>query len=122
MRAGKLHADYDRRNTRATRKGKPQSLTPRAGRFSIVASDPEVTNQTHRPRNPEDHLMNKPSLTLQPSEAVVVQAAAAIYAAYIYAGRVEVGREKDWMQQSIQEALWIARTTDDSIRSDSEVS
>jgi len=65
--------------------------------------------------------MEKPSLTLQPSEGIVVRAAATIYAAYIAAGRVSEGREKDWMKRSIQEAYWIARTTDDSIRSDDEV-
>ncbi len=65
--------------------------------------------------------MARPSLTLHPSEAVVVQAAAVIYAAYITTGRVVEGREQEWMQRSIQEALWIARTTDDSIQSDDEM-
>ncbi|MCI0705618.1 MAG: hypothetical protein L0241_31550 [Planctomycetia bacterium] len=51
----------------------------------------------------------------------MVQAAAVIYAAYITTGRVVEGREQEWMQRSIQEALWIARTTDDSIQSDDEM-
>ncbi len=65
--------------------------------------------------------MEKPTLSLQPSEAVVVQAAATIYAAYLTTGRVPAGHEKEWMQRSIQEAFWIARTTDEAIRADKEV-
>ena len=65
--------------------------------------------------------MNKPTLSLQPSEAVVVRAAAAIYAAYINTGRVADGKEQEWMQRAIQEALWIARTTDEMIHSDGEM-
>jgi hypothetical protein len=40
----------------------------------------------------------KVKLSLQPSEAVVVQAASAIYAAYVMGGRVPVGKEKEWLQ------------------------
>ena len=77
---------------------------------------------TYRPHPDSELPVNeKPSLSLQPSEAVVVQAAAAIYAAYITAGKVEKGREKEWMQRSIDEAMWIARTTDDGVRSDGEL-
>jgi hypothetical protein len=65
--------------------------------------------------------MQKTSLSLQPSEAVVVRAAAAIYAAYITTGRVADGKEQEWMQRAIKEALWIARTTDDMIHSDNEM-
>ena len=38
--------------------------------------------------------MNKPYVSLQPSEAVLVQVAGQIYAAYISAGRVEEGQAK----------------------------
>jgi hypothetical protein len=65
--------------------------------------------------------MAKPSLTLHPSESVVIRAAAQIYAAYITAGRVKEGSEKEWMQRSLDEALWIARTGDDMIHSDNEM-
>ena len=65
--------------------------------------------------------MSKPSLSLQESEAAVVQAAATIYSAYIRAGRVTDGGEKEWMQRSIQEAIWIAKTTDEGIMSDDEL-
>ena len=64
--------------------------------------------------------MAKLSLSLQPSESVVVRAAAEIYAAYITVGRVPEGQEKEWMSRSIQEAFWIARTADDAIQSDNE--
>jgi hypothetical protein len=65
--------------------------------------------------------MAKPSLTLHPSETAVFRAAATIYAAYIAAGRVKEGAEKEWMQRSLDEALWMARTADDMIHSDNEM-
>ncbi len=65
--------------------------------------------------------MEKRTLTLQPSEAVIVQAAANIYAAYISTGNVTKGTEKQWMQQSIDEALWIGLRADDMIVSDHEM-
>jgi hypothetical protein len=66
--------------------------------------------------------MAKLSLMLQPSEAVVVQCAAYIYAAYITTGRVTAGTEPEWRQRAIQEAFLIARQTDENIQSDNEVS
>jgi hypothetical protein len=65
--------------------------------------------------------MGKPVLTLQPSEGIVVRAAATIYAAYITTGRVKEGTEKEWMKRSIDEALWMATTTDEMIQSDNEL-
>lgn len=65
--------------------------------------------------------MTKPILTLQPSEGIVVQSAAQIYAAYIAAGRVPEGSEKDWIRRSIQEAFLIARVVDESVQSDKEL-
>ena len=65
--------------------------------------------------------MGKPVLSLQPSEGIVVQAAAAIYAAYITTGRAKEGSEKEWMKRSIDEALWMAMTTDEMIQSDNEL-
>lgn len=66
------------------------------------------------------HLAKKMALGLAPSEAVVVQAAATIFAAYIGAGAVPEGRSEEWMKRSIKEAYFIARTTDDAIVSDNE--
>ena len=64
---------------------------------------------------------SKPTLNLQPSEAVVAQAAGAIYAAYIAAGRVPDGKAEEFMQRSIQEAFQIAKMTDEAIQSDTEL-
>jgi len=41
-------------------------------------------------------MKKKGVLSLELSESVVVRAAADIYAAYIIAGKVEEGQEKDW--------------------------
>jgi len=65
--------------------------------------------------------MAKVRLSLQPSEAVVAQTAGSIYAAYVIAGRVPVGREKEWIERSIQDAILIAQISDDAIQSDSEM-
>ena len=65
--------------------------------------------------------MARVTLTLPPDESVVIRAAAQIYAAYITAGRVEEGGEKESMRRSLDEALWIARTGDDMIHSDNEM-
>ena len=65
--------------------------------------------------------MSKPYLALQPSEGVIVQAAATIYSGYLAAGRVTIGKEKDWLKQSIEDAIRIARLTDENIQADNEV-
>ena len=65
--------------------------------------------------------MKKPSLSLQPSEALVARAACQLYAAYISIGKVSEGKELEWMQRSIREAFQIAKMTDNAIRSDNEV-
>lgn len=63
----------------------------------------------------------KPILSLQPSEAVVVQAAATIFAAYIKGGFVVAGKESEWIRKSIQQAYEMARLTDEAIQSDTEL-
>ena len=65
--------------------------------------------------------MSRKHLMLQHSESVVVGAASQIYAAYITAGKVEEGKEADWMKRSIREAIMIARGVDDAVISDDEV-
>jgi hypothetical protein len=65
--------------------------------------------------------MARTTLTLHPSEAVVVQAAATIYAAYQASARVPGGEEQEWMTRAIREALWIARATDEAVHSDNEM-
>ena len=66
--------------------------------------------------------MSKSVLNLQPSEAVVVRAAATIYAAHIAAGHVAAGQEKEIMKQAIADAIFLAKTTDEVIQSDEELS
>jgi hypothetical protein len=65
--------------------------------------------------------MGKPYITLQPSEAVLVQAAATIYSGYLAAGRVPAGEESEWLKRSIQDALWVARVTDENVQADKEM-
>lgn len=65
--------------------------------------------------------MDKPKLSLQPSEAVVVQAAATIYAAYIVNGRIHEGQEPKWIRRAIREAFLIASQADEAIQSDTEL-
>ena len=65
--------------------------------------------------------MSKPKLSLEPSESIVVQAAANIYAAYINAGQIDPGKEKDFIVKSIREATLLAQMTDSYIQSDYEL-
>lgn len=65
--------------------------------------------------------MTKPKISLQPSEAVVAQMAGAIYAAHIVSGKVTPGKEQEWIDRSIRDAIQIARQTDDAVHSDGEM-
>ena len=65
--------------------------------------------------------MSKPYITLQPSEQTIVGAAATIYSGYLVSGRVPEGSESDWLKRSIQDAIRIARLTDDNVQADSEL-
>lgn len=65
--------------------------------------------------------MSKPKISLQPSEAVVAQIAGAIYAAHIAAGQVVPGKEHEWIDRSIRDAIQIARKTDEAVHSDGEM-
>ena len=66
--------------------------------------------------------MGKVILQLQPSESVVVQSAARIYSAYIIAGKLEAGKEKELMNKALNEAIYIAVTAEQTIQSDDELS
>ena len=65
--------------------------------------------------------MAKPSLNLQPSEAALFRAATDLYAAYLIAGRVPAGQEKEWMGRAVQDAFTLARMADDAVISDTEM-
>jgi hypothetical protein len=63
----------------------------------------------------------KRHITLQHSESVIALAAAQIYAAYITSGQVVDKNKADWMKQSIEEAITIAKGVDDAVISDGEM-
>ena len=65
--------------------------------------------------------MGKAYISLQPSEQTLVQAAATIYAGYLTAGRVPEGSESDWIKKSIEDAIRIAKVTDDNVQADAEL-
>lgn len=65
--------------------------------------------------------MEKAHLKLQDTETAVVRAAASIYAAYISAGLVPVGDEKQWMERATDEAIFIATLVDDRVVCENEV-
>lgn len=65
--------------------------------------------------------MGKSHLSLQPSEGIVVQAAAQIYAAYIQSGKIANGDQAEWISRSIEEAIQLAKSVDDLVVSDNEM-
>ena len=75
-----------------------------------------------RPNHLGESTMSKPVISLQRSEAVIVQAAATIYAAHIAAGHVANGQEREVMKQAIMDAVFLAMTTDEVVQSDDELS
>ncbi len=69
-----------------------------------------------------DRDMNKTYLSLKPSEKVVAQSAATIFAAYISSGLVREGSEDEWMKRAVREAVRIAKLSDAAVTSDDETS
>ena len=65
--------------------------------------------------------MSKASLNLQESEAVVVQTAGIIYAAFIQSGKSASQSDDDLVEKSVQIAIDIAKLTDEKVRSDQEL-
>lgn len=66
--------------------------------------------------------MSKIALNLQDSEAVVVQTAGIIYAAFIRSGQVKPESERELIGRAVKTAIEIARQVDEKVRSDGEVS
>ncbi|MEY2409868.1 MAG: hypothetical protein QOF48_2538 [Verrucomicrobiota bacterium] len=60
-------------------------------------------------------------MSLQPSEGLVFQVAGGIYAAYQSTGRVVEGKEEEWMQRSMREAIQLAQMTELALVSDTEL-
>lgn len=65
--------------------------------------------------------INRPYIALQPSEAVLVQAAAQIFAAYIASGQCTPDKEDEYMKKSLRHAIRLAMTTDELVQADKEV-
>lgn len=65
--------------------------------------------------------MQKIKISLQPTEGLIFQAAARIYAAYLGQGKVSAGDEKKWMERALHEALQLAQLTDVRVQSDKEL-
>jgi hypothetical protein len=65
--------------------------------------------------------MKKIRVSLQSSEGVVARIAGRIYSAYVAAGRVPEGKEEDWMQRSVREAIRLAQIAEESVQSDEEL-
>jgi DNA primase len=61
--------------------------------------------------------MSKPDITLQPSQRMISDVAARIYAAYVAAGRVNDDDVETWIKRSIREAAAIAKIIGASIES-----
>ncbi len=64
--------------------------------------------------------MTRTYLSLKPSEMVVANSAATIFAAYIAVGLVREGSEDEWMKRAVQEAVRIAKLADAAVTSDDE--
>ncbi|HLP97034.1 MAG TPA: hypothetical protein VK149_01175 [Sideroxyarcus sp.] len=59
-------------------------------------------------------------LSLQPSESVIANMAARIFAAYVQKGEVNEANADDYIKRSTQQALKIAAYTDTVCKSDGE--
>jgi hypothetical protein len=64
--------------------------------------------------------MTRHYINLQPSEAVLVRAAAQIFAAYISSGQCTRDKEDEYLKKSLQLAIRLAKTTDDVVQADKE--
>jgi hypothetical protein len=60
-------------------------------------------------------------ISLQPSEGILVQAAANILAGYIASGQCTPDNEDQFMKKAIKQAIRIARITDEAVQADKEL-
>jgi hypothetical protein len=65
--------------------------------------------------------MEKPTITLEPSEQTIVAAASRLYAAYVVSGQVAEGQEDGWRARAVREAVLIAQQVDQSVWADDEI-
>ena len=64
--------------------------------------------------------MNRPYMSLQPTEIALLEAASRIYSARLAAGQVPDGGETEALGTAVTEALRLARVIDESVMADKE--
>ena len=65
--------------------------------------------------------MNKPYMSLQPTEVALLDAASRIYAARLSSGQVAEGGEQAALQTSVTESFRLARLIDEGVMADKEL-
>ncbi|MDC0175901.1 hypothetical protein OAJ60_03100 [Planctomycetaceae bacterium] len=65
--------------------------------------------------------MNKPYMSLQPTEIALLDAASRIYAARLVAGQVPGAGETEALSTAVSEAIALARAIDESVMADKEL-
>ncbi len=65
--------------------------------------------------------MNKPYMSLQPTEVALLDSASRIYAARLASGRVADGCEADAIEAAVTESLALARQIDKAVMADKEL-
>jgi len=65
--------------------------------------------------------MNKPYMSLQPTEVALLNAASRIYSARLLSGQVANGAEHEAIKTSVTESMDLARLIDESVMADKEL-
>ncbi len=65
--------------------------------------------------------MNKPYMSLQPTEVALLNSGSRIYAARLASGQVADGCESDALEAAVAESLSLARLIDNSVMADKEL-
>ena len=65
--------------------------------------------------------MNKPYMSLQPTEVALLEAASRIYSARLLSGQVADGAERDALKTSVIESFDLARLIDEGVMADKEL-
>ncbi len=65
--------------------------------------------------------MNKPYMSLQPTEVALLDSASRIYSARLASGQVADGCESDALEAAVAESLLLARLIDDAVMADKEL-
>lgn len=65
--------------------------------------------------------MQRTKISFQASEGVVYTVAGRIYSTYLAIGKINTGEERKWMEQSLREAIQLAKLTEAQVQSDHEL-